>query len=151
MADDDFSELYQLAADLEHGGEAVSANVRKAIQVTSHKVKEDAKATVGTRQGFEHAADAITYETRELDDGASSEIGYDKNRAGGALGNLVEFGAPRARPHVLTNGKSVPVPNAPVRPLAPSHDLGNALLNNEADFERGIEKAADDALKEADL
>lgn len=148
---DDFSELMSLARDIEAGGEAVSANLRKAIQVTSHKVKTAAQTSVRTRKGLGHAANAITYETSESATGVESEIGYDKGRGAGNLGNLIEFGAPNAKAHMLRGGKNVPVPGGPSRPLPPSHDLGNALLNNEDDFVRGIALAADDALKEAGL
>lgn len=130
---DDFSELMALAADIETAGEAVSANLRKAIQVTSHKVKTEAQTSVRTRKGLGHAANAITYEASESATGVESEIGYEKERAG-KLGNLIEFGAPNSG-----------------NQLAPSHDLGNALLNNEEDFVRGITRAVDDGHKEAGL
>lgn len=132
--DADCSELMQLAADLEHGGEAISGNVRKAVQVTSIKIKEDAKASVKGRKNIGHAAHAITYDTTESRSGVEAEIGYDKGRGAGKLGNLIEFGAPNSG-----------------NQLAPSHDLGNALLNNEDDFVRGVEKAVADALVEVDL
>ena len=132
--DADFSELMQLSRDLEQGGEAISGNVRKAIQVTSQKIKEDARASVRGRKGLGHAAHAITYDTKESASGVESEIGYDKGRGAGKLGNLIEFGAPNSGNH-----------------LSPSHDLGNALLNNEDDFVHGLEKAVDDALKASDL
>lgn len=132
--DADFSELMTLAADIEHGGEAISANVRKAVQVTSHKIKEDAKASVRGRKGLGHAANAITYDTTESRDGVEAEIGYDKGRGAGKLGNLIEFGAPNSG-----------------NQLSPSHDLGNALLNNEDDFVHGLEKAVDDALNASGL
>jgi hypothetical protein len=130
----DFSELMTLAADLEQGGEAISGNVRKAVQVTSHKIKEDAKASVRGRKGLGHAANAITYDTTESRDGVEAEIGYDKGRGAGKLGNLIEFGAPNSG-----------------NQLSPSHDLGNALLKNEDDFVHGLEKAVDDALNASNL
>ncbi len=132
--DAEFSELMTLSRDLEQGGEAISGNVRKAIQVTSQKVKEDARASVRGRKGLGHAANAITYDTTESLDGVEAEIGYDKGRGAGKLGNLIEFGAPNSG-----------------NQLAPSHDLGNALLNNEGDFVHGLEKAVDDALNASGL
>ena len=132
--DADFSELMQLAADIEHGGEAISGNVRKAVQVTSHKIKEDARASVRGRKGLGHAANAITYDTKESASGVESEIGYDKGRGAGKLGNLIEFGAPNSG-----------------NQLSPSHDLGNSLLNNEDDFVHGLERAVDDALNASNL
>ena len=153
---DDFSELYQLAADLEKGPDVLSLYVRKAIQVTSNKVKKDAQASVQGRKNLGHAASAITYETKESSTGVSSEIGYDKGRGAGKLGNLIEFGAPNARAMMNVRGKggkwvTVPVPGGGMKPLPPSHDLGNALLNNEEDFVYGLERARDDAMKASGL
>ena len=130
----EFEELMQLAADLEQGGEAISGNVRKAVQVTSTKIKEDAKASVKGRKNIGHAAHAITYDTKESSAGVESEIGYSKDKPAGKLGNLIEYGAPNSG-----------------NQLSPSHDLGNALLNNESDFEKGVEAAVSDALREAGL
>ena len=129
---DDFSELMQLSRDLGDAADA-SGFVRKAVQVTSNNVKREAQASVRGRKGLGHAAHAIHYETKEHSGGIDAEIGYDKGGAG-SLGNLIEFGAPGAGNH-----------------LAPSHDLGNALLNNEADFEHGLDLALADALKRSNL
>lgn len=126
---DDFSELMALATDLENAPAAASPFIRKAVQVTAHKVKKDAQNTVSTRKQIGHAAAAIHYETQESGSGVDAEIGYDKGGVGN-LGNIVEFGSPR---------------------FSPSHDLGNALLNNEADFEDGIAKAVSDGMREVGL
>lgn len=147
----DFDELMSLSKDLDASAAAAVPNLRKAVQVTLHNVKTDAQATVRGRKGFGHAANAITYDTAITSTGIEGEAGYDKDRPAGALGNLIEFGAPNAKAHMLVNGKNVPVPGAPARPLAPSHDLGNALLNNEDDFEYGVQRAIDDTLKELGL
>lgn len=147
----DFDELMSLAADLETGGAAVSEGARTAINVTSVKVKKDAQKTVRVRKGLGHAANAIDYELSQDDSGVSAEVGYDKSRPAGPLGSLIEFGAPNAKAYMLKNGKNVPVPGSPSKPLAPSHDLGNALLANEDDFVHGMERAVDDALKAAGL
>lgn len=147
----EFDELMQLAADLEAGSDSLSGHVRTAVQVTSGKVKKGAQESVRGRRGFGHAASAITYETSESSSGVEAEIGYDKGRPAGKLGNLLEFGAPNAKAHMLRGGRNVPVPGAQSRPLAPSHDLGNALLNNEDDFVDGLAKARDDSLREVNL
>ncbi|GAB3125922.1 hypothetical protein [Glaciibacter psychrotolerans] len=143
MADFDFSELTKLAADLGKVGDNAGPFIRQAIQVTSLKVKKAAQKSVGDSEMWSGAAAAITYDTeaKAALSGSSitSEIGYDKGRAGGKLGNLREFGAPNA----TYGGKKVP--------LAPSNDLRNALEANQDDFEHGIEKAIDDALKAVGL
>lgn len=129
---DDFSELYQLAADLESAPDSLPKYLRKALDVTSVKVKKDAQASVKGRKGLGHAAAAIDYELSGSSGAVSemsAEVGYNKGKGAGALGNLIEFGAPNSGNH-----------------LSPSHDLGNALLKNEDDFVRGVAAAVDDAM-----
>ena len=130
---DDLSELYQLAADLEDAPANIAPNLAKALGVTSGKIKKDAQASVRSRsKRLSHAATAISYDLTGASGAVSemsSEIGYDKGGAGN-LGNFIEFGASQ---------------------ITPSHDLGNALLSNEDDFVQGIEKAVDDAMREAGL
>ena len=152
---DDFSELYQLSKDL---GDAADASkfVRGAVEVTSNKIKKDARASVKGRKHFGQAFAAIDYDLDESPNGVESEIGYDKGHPVGPLGNLLEFGAPNAPKMMNVRGargawKTVPVPGGGKEPLPPSHDLGNALLNNESDFEYGLSRAIDDALKRSGL
>ena len=125
----EFDEIYQLARDL---GDAADASdlIRKAVQVTSNNIKKQSQESVRMRRQIGHAAQAITYDTVESSSGVDAEIGYDKDRPAGALGNIVEFGNPR---------------------FSPSYDLGNALLNNEDDFEYGLGRAVDDASKRRNL
>lgn len=133
----EFSELMQLSEDLESAPKTLPKYLRKALDVTSIKVKKDAQATVKGRKGLGHAAGAIDYELKGSSGSVSemsSEVGYNKGKPAGALGNLIEFGAPNSGNH-----------------LAPSHDLGNALLNNEDDFVHGLERAVDDALNASGL
>ena len=135
--DADFSELMSLAADIEEAPKALPKYLRKALDVSSTKVKKGAQATVKGRKGLGHAAGAIDYELSGSSGAVSemsSEVGYNKGRRAGALGNLIEFGAPNSG-----------------NQLAPSHDLGNALLANEGDFVDGIAKAAADAMGEVGL
>lgn len=134
---DDFSELMALEADIEHAADALPKYLRKALDVTSIKVKKDAQQTVNGRKGLGHAAGAIDYDlngSSGVVSEMSSEIGYNKGKPAGALGNLIEFGSPNSG-----------------NQLAPSHDLGNAMLANEADFQKGVEAAAADAMREAGL
>lgn len=137
MAEADFSELMSLAADLDAAPASLPKYLRKALDVTSIKIKKDAQNSVKGRKGLGHAAAAIDYEL-DGSSGAvsemSSEIGYSKDKGAGALGNLIEYGAPNSG-----------------NQLAPSHDLGNALLANEGDFVHGLERAVDDAMKASNL
>ena len=133
----EFDELMELAADIETAPKALPKYLRKALDVTSMKIKKDAQASVRGRKGLGHAAGAIDYELKGSSGSVSemsSEVGYNKGKPAGALGNLIEFGAPNSG-----------------NQLSPSHDLGNALLNNEDDFVHGLERAVDDALNASGL
>lgn len=134
----DFSEIDRLAADLESVPKNVGPFLTSAFHFTSVNIKRAASRKVGRRKHFKQAARAIDYDLKRFSGfGArvlESEIGYDKHKPAGELGNLVEFGAPNS-------------PNA----LTPGNELLQALRENEADFQYGIEKAVDDAMKKAGL
>ena len=134
----DLSELTQLAADLGDVPDIAGPLINSAIQGTSFKIKEDARRTVGRRKHFKGGAAGIDYEVNTLQAfGVSvikSDIGYNKDTDAGKLGNLIEFGAPGSK-------------NA----LAPTSDLANALHANEADFQRGLNKALANAERQAGL
>lgn len=148
MVDIDNGELDKLAADLGKAGPAVGPFLAQAIEVTARNVRDSARQNA---TGMAHAPafpHSITYDVGAGYggsgaaavvgggfSGASSttfraEIGPDKGRAQGALGNLIEFGSVNNPPQGILHG---------------------ALQENEADFERGIEKAVDDALRKAGL
>lgn len=135
MADDDFGKL---SRDLSAVPAESGKLFRQAIEVTARNIKDTAREN---SQGMEHAPHfprSITYDIsantsllRNVLGGGGTdelyaEIGPDKNLPQGALGNLLEYGSIRNPPQGIMHG---------------------ALQANEADFERGIEKATDDALK----
>jgi hypothetical protein len=130
----DFSELYKLAADLDAAAADIQKPLKTALNVTSMKVKKSAQAKVRGRKQLGQAASAITFDVTTRAGEVESEIGYDKSRAVGKLGNLIEFGAP-------ASGNS----------LSPGNELQTSLHEEEADFIRGIEIAIDDALKSKGL
>jgi hypothetical protein len=147
----DFSELDRLAADLDEVPKAAGKFIHKAVEVTARNVRDDWRKNAS---GLAHARAfpfSITYDigagyNQTLGQAAVSvlsgsistarsstvtaEIGPDKTRPQGALGNLIEFGS-------VNN---------------PPQGLGHAaLLRNEADFQRGLEIAIRDAEREAGL
>lgn len=132
--DVDVSELDRLAADLGSVGDNSGPFVRKAVEVAARNVKNDARDAVRGRKHFKGGASAIDYELKGFQGfGATvldAEIGYDKGKPGGKLGNLIEFGAPRSN-----------------NSLPPGSELQTALKKNQGDFESGLEKAVDDALR----
>lgn len=134
----DLSELAQLSADLGTVPETAGSFINSAVQFTSKEVKKSAAKKVGRRRHFKQAAAAIDYEVKTFQGfGASviqSEIGYDKDKSAGPLGNLIEFGAPGSG-------------NA----LTPGNELVTSLHEQEDDFARGLLKATADAERKAGL
>lgn len=124
----DGSELNRLVADLREVPENAHDNVRKAIEFTARGIKDTSREFAS---GIGHAPyypQAITYDIddRGVGDGVSAEIGPDKDRRQGALGNILEYGT---------------VKNAPYAHLGPALDIWTP------DLEKGLEKAAGDALE----
>jgi hypothetical protein len=133
-----FDDLDRLAADLESVPKNIGPFLESAIKFTSVRIKRGAARKVGRRRHFKQAAAAIDFDVKHFKgfgaEVVQSEIGYNKDKDPGRLGNLVEFGAPNS-------------PNA----LTPGGELVTTLHEEEADFIRGIERAVDDAHKKAGL
>jgi len=152
-ADFDFSELNALSANLGEVADNTGPYINSAVQFTSKLIKESTqKSLKGASPRWRRLAGAVDYEVTTFQGfGASvikSEIGYNKDKVlphkaprpgskrkvgpgtAGNLGSLREFGKPN---------------------LAPHNDLQKALKENEADLEKGIQKAIDDALKASGL
>ena len=131
----DFTELKTLYADLGKVANNTGPFINSAIQFTSNLIKEAAQKSVssGDRR-WKALPSAIDYEVTTFQGfGASvikSEIGYTQDKDAGKLGNVREFGTPRVPPHL---------------------DLQTALTANEADFEKGLGDAINDALKAGGL
>lgn len=65
--------------------------VKKAAQNVKTAAKENVQRSAPTNHA--HAHNAITYDEPTITPlGVSSEVGYDKDKRGGALGNLLEYG-----------------------------------------------------------
>jgi len=134
----DASDISKLAADIGRAPSKSGRTLRQAMEVTATKIRDAARQKAS---GLEHAPAfpaSITYDIganhsllRETfgaggADSIVAEIGPDKDRPQGALGNLLEFGSVNNSPRGIMHG---------------------ALQENESDFEKGLEKAIDDALK----
>lgn len=118
----DGSELNKLVADLHEVPAEAHRNIRKAVQFTSHGIRDNAREAIS---GLAHAPDyprAITYDTKDLGEGVgvTAEIGPEKERRQGPLGNILEYGT---------------VNNPPNAHLGPSLDRWTP------DFVRGQEMA----------
>lgn len=139
----DVSDVTRLAADLGAVQGEIEKPLKSALAFAAQNVKKDAQSAVFADKFFKAAGAAISYDVTVHAQDVTAEVGYDKDRPAGELGNLREFGAPDAQ--AFGN------PFAPNVPLAPHNDLQNALEREQADFEHGIDVAVDDALKAAGL
>lgn len=114
-----------VVADFTGSPERLAVNLRKAVQVTCVKVRDDARRRIAGHRYLPAYPYSITYNTTITDEGVEGEIGPDKNRPQGALGNIVEYGT----------SKNAPIPH-----------LGPALDANENDLHIGVEIAIQQAL-----
>ena len=133
----DFSELNKLGVDVGAVPAASGKNLFAAVEVGAANTRDTARKNA---TGMAHAPAfprSITYDigsgyslARETlgsggADSITAEIGPDKARPQGALGNLIEYGSVNNPPQGIMHG---------------------ALQANEADIERGVQKAIDTAL-----
>lgn len=126
---DDFSELYELAADLSNVPSEANRNIKKAIEVTARNVRDDWRqgAEVGRGDGYsERYAWSIFYDIKFPGGAIEAEIGPELGRPGGSAGFLEDApGGVQA---------------------SPQHAGRDALEANEADFVRGLEIAITEAV-----
>lgn len=123
----DFSELRSLSTDISDAPEEARPFLRKAFQVTAHKMRDDWRAGA-KRSGLEQYAADITYETSEKPSGIDAIVGP-------TIGDSGSFG------FVEEGGDDVR--------SAPQHAARDALEANEPDFVEGIEIALADGLRAA--
>lgn len=92
-------DLDDLAHDLDGAASEAARQVRPVIARGALNVKTDWKRRW---QGLSNAPAlpaAITYDTRLTPTGAAAEIGPEKEKRQGDLGNLIEYGSVNNRPH----------------------------------------------------
>lgn len=92
---DEVKELFAAAP------ERMRKNGRKAVEVTARRMKDDMRSRAERIAGRHAAAypASITYDITPPADTVRAEIGPDKERRQGALGNLLEGGGPHSNPH----------------------------------------------------
>jgi len=69
--------------------------VRPVIQKAALNIKSEMIADARASTHFKGMAGSISYDTEITRNGIEAEIGPDKDRRGGALGNIAYFGTPR--------------------------------------------------------
>ena len=118
----DTTEIDKLAGDMEQAHKATLAGVKAATAKGAMNVKKGARQRV---EGFTHLPlypASIGYETTTNLYTVEAEIGPDKTKAQGALGNLIEYGSEN---------------NAPIPHLQPELDLEGPR------YERAVYDAAE--------
>lgn len=129
----DFSALDKLAADLGEVPKNAGENVRKATEVSARKVKDEWRGKLRGARYLPAASRAINYDLKGGNairgSQIEAEIGADLGGQGSLVG-IVEYGSPT---------------------LAPRGYGLKALEDTAEDFQRGLEKAVEDAERSAGL
>ncbi|MGA4864104.1 hypothetical protein ACPB9J_15805 [Streptomyces lavendulocolor] len=98
----DTRQLNELASVFRVNGVRAQVQARAVVARGALNVKNGWKANAVASSG-RHARlypNSISYDMRPHPTGASAEIGPDKTRPQGALGNLLEFGSSKNPPHM---------------------------------------------------
>ena len=133
MPDFDFSDLARLSADLGKVPPNAGKNVRQAVEVSARKVKDSWRGKLEGSPTLPGAARAIAYNLKGGEAIRGSTISAEIEPRQGGQGSLVfvdEFGS------LFT---------------APRGSGRAALEENADDFEKGLNKAIEDAEREAGL
>lgn len=93
------SDLDDLAVALDGAADEAGKRVRPVITRGALNVKTDWKRRWAHLSNAPALPAAITYDTRLTPTGAAAEIGPEKERRQGALGNLIEYGSVNNAPH----------------------------------------------------
>lgn len=91
----DMREVNELAVDLAAAGQLIRPAAEKAVRVGALKIKKGAASRIRSASEAGHIPGypaSITYDVESRPFGVSAEIGPDKDRNQGALGNLLEYG-----------------------------------------------------------
>lgn len=101
-------DLLALQRDLERTAEVAPEQARAVIAKGALNIKKDAQRRWSGMPHLRRLPAAVTYDTHETPSGGWAEIGPDKNKPQGALGNIAEYGS---------------VKNAPIPALGPAAEL----------------------------
>lgn len=123
----DVRQLAQLARALEATASQAETEMTAIVTRGALNVKNGwrANAITTARRHARAYPYSVSYDVRPIPGGASAEIGPDKSKTQGALGNLLEFGSVNNPPH---------------------NDGGRALLVEEPRFAEQVEALAERAL-----
>jgi hypothetical protein len=113
-----------VVADLESVPVRLAVNLVAAVRVNASKIRDDARQRISGHRYLPAYPYSITYDTTIRADSITAEIGPDKAKAQGPLGNLIEYGSAH---------------NAPLPHLGPALDAATD------DLFRGIDIAVQQA------
>jgi hypothetical protein len=124
MTEINVRELVQLARVLEENLAEAEPQIAAIVTRGALNVKNGwrANATVTAGRHARRYPSSVSYDVTPIPGGASAEIGPDKGRPQGALGNLLEFGSANNPPH---------------------NDGGRALATEAPQFEARVEALTD--------
>ncbi len=120
----DVSELNQLAVHFEGASSRVDVGAYDVIKKGANNIKTMSRELISGLAHAPHYPRSITYDVNFTRHGAEAEIGPDKSRPQGALGNLLEYGSAN---------------NAPLSHLGPALDReGPNVVEHLADLAAGL-------------
>lgn len=104
----DHRELDRFAVHLDRTVSAAPDEAAKVVEKGALNIKKDAQRRVGFLRHAPAYPSAIGYDTFRSLRGPAAEIGPDKNKRQGALGNLIEYGSVHnpPRPHMTPAAES---------------------------------------------
>lgn len=114
------SEAVKLAAQVPRAEAAMVAPLAGVVTTAAAGIQKDLRAKAKGHSRFPYLPAAITYDVR----GLSAEIGPDKNRRGGAIGNIVYFGT-------VHNGPVLEHPAAALERARPGFEAAVSLVAAE--------------------
>lgn len=117
--------LQQLVAVFESAGAEVLTEARKVTAKAALNIKNDAKKKASGLAHAPHYPRSISYNTAISGTAVTAEIGPDKDRPQGALGNILEYGTSKNPPYA---------------------HLGPALDYESPNFERYLGQLGEDLL-----
>lgn len=90
--------LRQLAADFDWAADIAPADSRKVVAKGALNIKTDARRRVSGHAHLPRYPNSITYDSYETKTAAWAEVGPDKQKPQGPLGNIIEYGGLRGAP-----------------------------------------------------
>lgn len=118
-------DLKMLARDLDGAAQRAQGETVAAVEATAQAVVKTARSIISGHAHLPAYPASITHDVYVLPGFTEAQIGPDKGRTQGALGNIIEYGT---------------VNNAPLPHLGP------ALVANAPVFEQAIDKVVEDLL-----